>query len=268
MRIARGGAPGWDPGQYLKFGGPRARPAADLLARVPVSAPRHIVDLGCGAGNITAILASRWPEAAIVGVDADPAMLDCARTAAPGTELAHSGIADWTPGTPPDLIWSNAALHWLDDHEALFPRLMAALAPGGALAVQMPRNFGAPSHRAIVEAADAGPWRDRLAPAVARYRAPGPVAEPGDYLAMLAPAAREVDIWETTYLHVLRGDDPVLDWIAGSALRPVLAPLTEEAERAAFLADLGMRLRAAYPPGADGRTPFPFRRLFIVAIRA
>jgi trans-aconitate 2-methyltransferase len=255
-------APGWDPAKYLEFAGPRLRPALDLLARVPATAPAEVHDLGCGAGNVTRLLRERWPEARVTGVDGSAAMLAAARAAVPGVAWVQADLATWRPPRPADLVFSNAALHWLDDHAALFPRLAASLAPGGVLAVQMPRNHGAPSHTEMVAAAEAGPWAARLAPAL-RTR---PVAEPAVYHDILAPHVARLDIWETEYLHVLEGPNPVVEWTRGSALKPLLDRL-EEPARSAFAAEYAARIARAYPPRPDGRTLFPFRRLFIVAVR-
>jgi trans-aconitate 2-methyltransferase len=254
--------PGWDPAKYLEFAGPRLRPALDLLARVPLAAPTAVYDLGCGAGNVTRLLAERWPAAAVTGIDGSAAMLATAQAAAPGMIWEQADLETWRPPRPADLLFSNAALHWLDDHQALFPRLIADLAPGGALAVQMPRNHSAPSHTEMVAAAETGPWRERLHPALRTH----PVAESSVYHDILAPHVSRLDIWETEYLHVLEGDNPVVEWTRGSALKPLLDAL-EEPERSAFLAEYSARIARAYPRRADGRTLFPFRRLFIVAVR-
>jgi len=260
----------WDPAQYLKFAAPRLRPALDLLARVDLDAPSLVCDLGCGTGQLTRLMAARWPAARVVGVDASAAMLARAREGAEGAAAASGGIewheadlAAWAPQAPPDLIFSNAALHWLPDHAALFPRLVHALARGGALAVQMPRNFGAPSHTAIADTVRAGPWHERLAPMLA----PSPVAEPARYYEVLAPHATSVDLWETEYLQVLTGPDPVKEWTKGTWLAPFLAALADDDERARFESDYAARVRAAYPPRADGTTLFPFRRLFMIVRR-
>jgi trans-aconitate 2-methyltransferase len=253
----------WDPSQYLKFAAPRLRPAIDLLARVQLDAPGEVVDLGCGAGNVTRLLAARWPHASITGVDDSAPMLEKARAELPALHWVQSGIADWTPQRPPELIYSNAALHWLPDHPRLFERLVGLLAPGGVLAVQMPRNFLAPSHALVTETALDGPWRDRLAPMLA----PPPVAEPATYFEWLDPLAAELDLWETEYLQVLDGEDPVKEFIKGTWLRPFLDAL-EPGQRDAFEADYAARLRIAYPRRADGRTLFPMRRLFILLHKA
>jgi trans-aconitate 2-methyltransferase len=254
--------PGWDPAKYLEFAGHRLRPALDLLARVPAAAPAVVHDLGCGAGNVTRLLVERWPGAAVTGVDGSAAMLESARAAVPGVAWIRADIAAWRADRPADVVFSNAALHWLDDHAGLFPRLVSGLAPGGTLAVQMPRNHGAPSHTEMVAAAEAGPWRERLRPAL-RAR---PVAAPAAYHDILASHVSRLDIWETEYLHALEGDNPVVEWTRGSALKPLLDHL-QEPERSGFLAEYSARIARAYPPRPDGRTLFPFRRLFIVATR-
>jgi trans-aconitate 2-methyltransferase len=254
--------PGWDPAKYLEFAGPRLQPALDLLARVPLAAPGAVYDLGCGAGNVTRFLAERWPSAVVTGVDGSSAMLAAARAAVPTVTWEEADLGAWRAPRPADLLFSNAALHWLDDHPRLFPRLIAGLAPGGVLAVQMPRNHGAPSHTEMVAAAEAGPWRERLRPML-RAR---PVAEPSLYYDVLAPHVSRLDIWETEYLHVLEGANPVVEWTRGSALKPLLDAL-EEPDRSGFQGEYASRIARAYPPRPDGRTLFPFRRLFIIAVR-
>jgi len=252
----------WDPALYLKYGGERTRPAADLLARVPLVAPRVVCDAGCGPGNSTALLAERWPAAHLCGIDGDAAMLARARASGPAAHWLQADLATWAPDTPPDLIFSNAALHWLDHHDVLFPRLLSLLAPGGVLAVQMPRNFAAPSHALMRQVAREGPWAERLAP----HLREAPVAAPEVYYRWLQAEAESLEIWETTYLLRLSGADPVLSWVRGSALRPLLAAL-DDRQAAAFEAVSAERLRGAYPREPDGATLFPFRRLFIVATR-
>ena len=250
----------WDPNQYLKFADHRLRPALDLLARVPLEAPAAIYDLGCGPGNVTKLLAARWPAARVTGVDGSAAMLDKAR-AIQGIDWAQADLDSWAPPQPPDLIYSNAALHWIDDHPALFPRLLRSLRPGGVLAVQMPHQAGNPSHQSLFAIARDPAWSATLAGAVFS----NPVLEPAQYYDLLAPQA-ELDIWETEYQHVLEGDNPVLQWFMGSLLTPVLDRL-KGAEREAFIRLYGEKVAAAYPRRADGRTLLTMRRLFIVARR-
>jgi trans-aconitate 2-methyltransferase len=253
--------PSWDPTQYLKFAGPRVRPALDLMAQIPLEAPRAIYDLGCGAGNITRLLAERWPDAAVTGVDSSPEMLAKARKEAPGIAFAEADIARWSPPAPADLLFSNATLHWLDDHAALLPRLVAQLAPGGALAVQIPYNRQSPSHVLMEAAAADGPWRARLSNVRQAYQS---LEDVDTYYRILAPCARQLDIWQTEYLHVLEGDDPVVAWTKGTALRPYLDAL-DEGEGEGFLAAYAQRIAASYPKQADGKTLLPFRRLFFIA---
>lgn len=254
----------WDPGLYARFGGERERPARDLLAAVSHDGPRTVADLGCGAGGLARACADRWPDAVVSGFDASAEML--ARASAVPSRVAWmlADIARWTPDAPVDLIVSNAALHWLPDHATLFPRLVSHLAPGGMLAVQMPRNHDAPSHRIIREVAADGPWAAALGSAAP----PPPVAPGTDYFDLLAPHASRLDVWETEYLHVLSGPDPVLQWIMGTTVRPLLDALDGvPALRDALLAALRERLAAAYPARSDGRTLYPFRRLFLIATR-
>lgn len=256
----------WDPGRYLEFAEERLRPAVDLLARINMDAPAVIYDLGCGTGSVTTLLARRWPLARVTGVDSSPAMLAAAREALPQGHWQAADIGHWSATPRGNLVMSNAALQWLDDHESLLPQVMAQVAPGGLLAVQMPRNHDAPSHRAMAETDAAGPWAERLAAVRGTVPASRPVATPAVYYDILAPHCAALEIWETEYLHVLEGETPVVDWTMGSALRPRLDAL-DPAERGDYLAAYAARLAVAYPRRPDGRTLFPFRRLFILAMR-
>lgn len=249
----------WDPDIYLKFGGERTRAAADLLARVPLAAPRRIVDLGCGPGNSTALIASRYREADIVGVDSSEAMLDQARALALTARFELGDFETWTPREAPDLIYSNAAIHWARDPVAVAARLFSALAAGGVLAVQAPQNFDRPSHVEMRAAAALPRWAAKLAGVRAITS-----TSAEQYAHALAPLGAALDIWSSDYLHILEGSDPVLRWISGSALRPYLDRL-EGQERAAFEDEARQRLLRAYPPEPDGRTLFAFRRLFVIA---
>ncbi|GAA1178287.1 trans-aconitate 2-methyltransferase [Streptomyces hebeiensis] len=267
-------APTWDPHQYLRHSGHRTRPFLDLLSRVP-EPPRGadgtvgIADIGCGPGNVTALLADRWPAARITGFDNSPEMLDKARkdyegpTAGGGTmDFRAADATAWTPDEPYGLIVSNAALQWVPGHADSFPRWIEALAPGGTFAFQVPGNFAAPSHALLADLCAAPRWRDRLATAV-RNRAA--VLEPADYLARLLDLGCAVEVWETTYLQLLTGEDAVLDWTKGTALRPVLTALADDEQAAAdFTEEYRALLRTAYPPTPHG-TVFPFRRVFAVA---
>ncbi|MBI1942648.1 MAG: methyltransferase domain-containing protein [Betaproteobacteria bacterium] len=254
---------GWDPAQYLKFADERLRPALDLLQRIPAAAPETVVDLGCGAGNLAPLLLQRWPQAKLIGVDSSPEMLARARADHPGATFEQSDVASWRPPRPVDVLYSNAALHWLDHHERLFPALLQAVKPGGWLAAQMPRNFGAPSHATIVQTIEQGPWRAQLEPLVRRR----PTEEPQFYWKVLSGGTCALDIWECEYLQAMQGENPVAEFTKGSWLKQFLDRL-QEPQRGAFEADYRRRVAAAYPKQADGRTLFPFRRLFIVAQRA
>ncbi|MEV5428595.1 trans-aconitate 2-methyltransferase [Streptomyces sp. NPDC052701] len=268
-------APLWDPAQYLRHAGHRARPFTDLLARVPglPGDPPRIADLGCGPGNATALLADRWPTARVTGYDNSPRMLDRARAHHQGPtpgggrlDFVHADVRTWTPGPaePHDLIISNAALQWVPGHADRFPDWIAKLAPGGVLAFQVPGNFDAPSHRLLRDLAHAPRRRDRLA---GTLRHDDAVLTPEAYLERLTALGCTADVWETTYVHLLPGEDPVLDWMEGTGLRPVLTALADEpGEREEFVAEYRTALRRAYPAGPHG-TAFPFRRVFAVARR-
>lgn len=251
---------GWNPDQYLKFATARLRPAIDLLARVSMPAARRIFDLGCGPGNATQLLRMRWPSSVITGVDASAAMLAQAAREVADCSWVHADLAEWQAPAAADLLFSNAALHWVARHDRLFPRLMSQLGPGGLLAVQMPNNFTAPSHTLIAEAVAAGPWRAALEPLLR----PTPVHAPAYYYELLEPLAQDVCVWETDYLQPLRGADPVKEWVKGTWLKPLLDALPTR-ERAAFEAAYARRLRNAYPPLSSGATLFPFKRLFLLA---
>ncbi len=254
----------WDPKQYLKFADLRLRPALDLLARIPLNRPRRIFDLGCGAGNVTCQLALRWPEARITGVDSSPQMLAEAKARLPEADWIKDDLSKWQPSEPADLTFSNALFHWIKGHREIFPRLLDGLAPGGVLAVQMPRNQQEPSHILVREVAEAGPWRERLAHLGDLFE----VLEPGTYHDLLRAGSAHLDVWESVYQQALTGEVPVLEWIKGTALRPYLAALADAPDlQNGFLAELKAQLAKAYPPLADGVTLLPFRRLFIVAVR-
>ncbi|MFI1722962.1 trans-aconitate 2-methyltransferase [Streptomyces sp. NPDC020489] len=263
-----GSTPTWDPAQYLRHADHRARPFADLLARVPDPPPGpapRIADLGCGPGNVTALLAARWPTAHVTGYDNSPEMLDRAHTEHAGPtpgggrlDFAHADVRTWTPAEPHDLIVSNATLQWVPGHVERFADWVEALRPGGTLAFQVPGNFGAPSHRLMRELAHSAGLDDVL-------RHDDAVHTPEAYLEHLTALGCAADVWETTYVHLLPGEDPVLDWVKGTGLRPLLTALADDPEALeTFVARYRDALRKAYPTGAHG-TPFPFRRIFAVA---
>jgi len=257
----------WDTTQYLRFGEERSRPFFDLVSRVGAEKPGFVVDMGCGPGNLTAALAERWPSATVVGVDSSPEMIEAAQARvkpadAPGLSFMRDDVRHWKPQALPDVIVSNAVLQWVPEHRELLADWAGWLPDGGWLAVQVPGNFEQPSHALMRELAGSPRWRPLLGDVNLTRQS----ADPADYAELLALAGCEVDVWETTYMHILQGADPVLEWIKGTGLRPVLAVL--DAEQAAdFLAEYGKRLRVAYPPRPVG-TVLPFRRIFAVAHRA
>ncbi|MFJ1974952.1 trans-aconitate 2-methyltransferase [Streptomyces sp. NPDC087903] len=262
--------PAWDPAQYLRHAGHRARPFTDLLARVPdlPGAPPRVADLGCGPGNVTTLLADRWPTARITGYDNSPQMLADAEAYAGPTaggghlDFTHADAATWAPGETYDLIISNATLQWVDGHLDAFPAWLDALAPGGTLAFQVPNNIDAPLHALMRELGTSARWKDRLGGVLRREDS---VHAPAVYLDRLARLGCETDVWETTYLHVLPGEDPVLDWVEGTGLRPALTALADDPKaRDAFVTEYRDLLREAYPSEEYG-TVLPFRRLFAVA---
>lgn len=255
--------PSWDSALYLKFARERTQPAIDLAARIGLSDPRRIIDLGCGPGNSTAVLARRWPSAALAGLDSSPAMIATARKDHPQVDWVVGDLATWTAPEPFDLVFSNAALQWVPDHARLLPHLLAQAAPGGALAFQIPGNFDAPAHRLMRELGASSSWRDAFRSPVREWH-----AEPVEfYYDCLAPRAARVELWFTDYLHVLDGAAGIVEWYRGTGLRPWLEALPDNAAQARFQADYLAGIRAAYPARPDGRVLFPFRRLFVVAYR-
>ncbi|HXY99164.1 MAG TPA: methyltransferase domain-containing protein [Stellaceae bacterium] len=257
----------WDPTLYLKFGDERLRPGFELLARIGELPAGPLYELGCGTGVHARAIAQRWPDRALTAIDRSAEMLAKAATEPAPIRWLEADIALWSAPEKAALIFSNATLQWLGGHARLFPHLLRQLVPGGVLAVQMPRNFDQPSHVLMRETAAAGPWAAKLQSVVgsATVLREDPVAPPEwyyDLLARLAPGG--LDFWETEYLHVLEGEDPVLQWVSGTALRPVTEALAG-AEREAFLAAYDAKLRLAYPRRADGKTLLPFRRLFLLA---
>jgi trans-aconitate 2-methyltransferase len=254
----------WSARQYTSFEAERTRPVRDLLQAVPNSVVRRAVDLGCGPGNSTEVLAERFPNAEVSGLDSSLDMIEAARKRLPGLRFDLGGITEWDGGSSFDLIVANAVLQWVPNHETLMPLLVEKLAEGGSLAVQMPDNLEEPAHRLMRQIAASGPWAEKLAGA-AGARSPRFGAE--WYYSLLRPHASRVDVWHTTYHHVLAGGtDAVVEWFKGSGLRPFLAPL-DAAETTAYLAEYRTALVDAYKPLPDGSVLLPFPRLFIVATR-
>lgn len=253
----------WSAADYLRFADERTRPARDLLAAVPNAHIRSAVDLGCGPGNSTELLVRRFPKARVEGIDSSPAMIAEARARLPAASFSLADIAAWEGDGGYDLLFANASLQWVPDHEKLLPRLVSRLREGGTLAVQLPDNLDEPSHTAMAEAARGAPWSGKLVGAEA---ARTPIQEPRFYWELLIPHCRRVDVWRTVYHHPLAGADAVVDWFRSTGLRPYLAEL-DEAERAAFLLRYRAIVAENYPLAPDGRLLLPFPRLFIVATR-
>ncbi|HEY8949752.1 MAG TPA: trans-aconitate 2-methyltransferase [Rhizomicrobium sp.] len=249
----------WNPSVYLAFADERTRPAADLLARVPNDSPKRVADLGCGPGNSTDLLVKRWPDAQVDGIDSSPQMIETAKKSGVNAAFALADIAAWTPDAAYEVVFSNATYQWLPDHRALLPRLMNFVAKGGVFAFQVPNNQYSPSHTLMRDVAAQGPWAEKLANVRGIF-----VEKAQTYFDILAPHAKSVDIWTTEYLHVLDGENAVFKWVSGTGLRPFLDALNED-ERARFVTEYKARLNVAYPRRADGKTLFPFSRLFAVA---
>ena len=250
----------WDDEQYLKFADERTRPAKELLLRVPVEKPHRVVDLGCGPGNSTELLTDRWPYAEVVGVDNSQEMLARARRDLPTVDFIEADAQTYRPEQPVDVLFANALLQWVPGHEQLLPELFGSVLPGGALAFQVPNNFDEPSHRLMRELK--GSWSERLAQVPARAQ----IGAPAFYYDLLAPHARHVDIWQTTYQHVMPDAQAIVAWVEGTGLRPYLDALAGE-ERAAYLSAYTAAIDSAYPPRSDGKRLFSFPRLFVVAVR-
>ncbi|MCT7658768.1 trans-aconitate 2-methyltransferase [Mycobacterium deserti] len=249
----------WNPDVYLAFADHRGRPFFDLMGRVRAESPRRVVDLGCGPGNLTASLAQRWPDAALEAWDSSPEMVEAARER--GIDARVGDVRDWVPQPDTDVVLSNATLHWVPGHAALLAGWAAQLDSGSWIAMQVPGNFDAPSHRAVRELARRDRWAELLQDFPFRE---GQVDDPAGYAELLANAGCTVDAWETTYIHELTGENPVLEWITGTALRPVRSRLSD-AQWELFRQELIPLLDAAYPMRPNGKTFFPFRRIFVVA---
>jgi trans-aconitate 2-methyltransferase len=255
----------WDPGQYLKFSDERSRPFYDLIGRIGATNPISVADIGCGPGELTADLARRWPTAEVLGVDSSAEMIRAAgQVAADASDLANlrfdlMDAVDWVPAKPVGVLVSNATIQWIPNHEDLLTRWVDYLAADGWLAIQLPANYDQPVHSLMRELISSPRWRQ----AIGQVELTRQSGAPASYLDLLATAGCQVDAWETTYQHVLTGDDPVLNWVRGTGLRPVLTALTPE-DKPEFLAEYGSLLRQAYPQRPYG-TVLPFRRVFAVA---
>ena len=254
----------WDPALYMKFEEERIRAARDLLARVPLASAGVVYDLGCGPGSSAKLLAGRFPDARITGLDTSEAMLDHARARMPAVRFVQQDIADWTPDGGVDLIFANGVLQFLPDHHQLFPRLVSMLAPAGVFAAQIPSAARESSHALMRMVAAEGPWWSRLA-SVAKSQPL--IAAFEDYYEWLRPVSSRIELWTTTYVYAFDGADGIVDWFAGSPLQPFLERLSDD-ERCAFLDRYRKELSGAYPTRSDGKVLFAYPRLFVVATRA
>ena len=253
--------PDWDHKLYLKFSDQRARPASDLIAQIALENPQRVIDLGCGTGNSTAQLHRRWPGAELTGIDSSPAMLAQARKDHPDWQWMESTIENWQPQGRYDLVFSNAALHWVPDHVALFPRLFHAVAPGGALAVQMPNNFHSPAHQGMKKVAADPAWAAALASASETIF----IQPLSFYYSALHKLASSLNIWETEYLQVMDGPKAILDWMRSTAMRAYLERLPSDDQRRRFEELCLAEFEKSYPPDDEGKVLFPYRRMFMIA---
>lgn len=257
----------WNPALYRRYEDERTRPAQELLARVPLTAATRAVDLGCGPGNSTELLVQRFPGADVLGTDNSEAMLASARERLPQARFELSDIATWAPASAdaaPDLIYANAALQWVPDHPTLIPRLFAALAPGGVLAIQMPDNRQEPTHRLMRAVAAEAPWAEPIGNADALRTE---LLGIGGYYDLLAPVAAKVDVWHTIYQHPMASASAIVEWVRGTGLKPFVDRLPPDLQ-ASYLAEYEARIAQAYPARADGKLLLAFPRMFIVAQKA
>jgi trans-aconitate 2-methyltransferase len=256
--------PTWDAKQYLRFNDQRTRPCRELAARIAMAQAKRVIDLGCGPGNSTSVLAERWPGCQLTGLDSSPEMIAAAQKAYPHQTWRIGDIADWADQDEEsyDVVFSNAAFQWVDDHPAIFPKLLARVASGGALAIQMPANFDAPAHCMMRELAASQAWRHRLpSEGIREWH----VHDLEVYYDILAPIASAVDFWQTEYIHVMENAAAIVEWYKGTGLRPFLDALANDHERADFTAQYLDCIKRVYPVRKDGRVMFPFRRMFLIA---
>ncbi len=256
----------WKPAPYLQFAEERTRPCRDLIAQIPLASPPHIIDLGCGPGNSTAALAARWPPASLTGLDSSADMLERARTSGLNAHWRHSDIATFAqhPDRLYDLVFSNAALHWLPRHDLLLPQLLAAVQPGGVFAFQVPDNLNEPAHRLMRELAASPAWRPHFPADGVREWFVHPLA---DYYDLLRPHAHSLNLWTTTYQHILPNAAAITAWYSTTGLRPFLNALADPQQREDFLAAYTALIEAEFRPQADNHVLFPFRRLFLIATK-
>lgn len=260
------GTKDWNATQYLMFEDERTRPCSDLASRIPLQSPRNIVDLGCGPGNSTAVLASRFPQAHLTGLDSSPDMIEKAKKRLPNTQFTLADLISYTPSEPVDVFFSNATLQWLPsaDRINVITRLIDSQRSGGVFALQVPDNLSEPSHEAMRQTVFDGPWETSLK---ALQRGRDSIQSPQELYDHLKPLCSRIDLWHTTYYHVLDGHDAIVEWLKSTGLRPFIDPLSPK-EREGFLHAYRNRLKGAYPACYDGKVILPFPRLFMVAVKA
>jgi trans-aconitate 2-methyltransferase len=254
----------WDPDQYLKYADERFRPAYDLIAQIALQSPALICDLGCGTGHLTKVLAERWPDAKVIGIDSSEEMLKIANTLSTDIKWENQDIKTWEPKTNKfDIIFSNSVLHWLGDHETLFKKLLAVLNPNGVLAIQMPNNFKEPTHTTAFEVINENKeWGNKLLPFLNHE----PIHDFNFYYDLFCKSGSTINAWETTYYHILSGHNPVVEWIKGSFLKPLLDQMSAD-DKIIFLDKISHKILQYYPQQADGKTILPFKRLFLIATK-
>jgi trans-aconitate 2-methyltransferase len=255
--------PTWNPSQYLKFDDERTRPCRDLVARIQLKNPRRIIDLGCGPGNSTQVLAERWPDAQITGLDSSEQMIRNATEKYPHQNWALGDIPQWSAREPFDLVFSNAAYNWVPDHARVMPHLLQQVAPGGVFAFQVPANINAPAHELMRSTASSDKWRSHFPEKIREWYA----HDLAFYYETLVDDSSHLDLWTTEYQHILNGPEAIVEWYKGTGLRPFLDHLADENARRSFLADYLKEIEKAFPRRKDGRVLFPFQRLFVIATR-
>lgn len=261
----------WSANQYLKFGNERTRAVRDLVSNIPLKAPKRIIDLGCGPGNSTAVLASRWPDAQVSGMDSSPDMLSKARASMPDVNFVQGDLHTYQPEPDTDLLFSNAVFHWLRSEQRIptILRLLKSQKAGGVLAFQVPDNYQEPSHKAMREVALLdGPWREHFQALPADKRPDlDPIETPADWYNALIPLCEKVDVSHVLYQHVMEAPSSIVEWVKGSGLMPFLNPLPTQQVKDAYLKAYEQRLSEVYPRLADGKVMLRYPRLFVVATR-
>lgn len=254
----------WQPGRYLRFHDERTQPTIDLAKRIDQTDPKRILDLGCGPGNSTAVLAALWPEAEVTGLDNSETMLAEARKTSPHSKwVLHDAAKDMAFLGKFDIVFSNAALQWLPDNELLIPRLYGMLNPDGVLAVQVPYNRDLPAFTVLRELTSRPEWREFFTdPAVFRLH-----HDYQFYYNVLCRLPGKLDLWQTEYIHVMDGADAIVEWYKGTGLRPFMQKLADEVVRKRFIQDYTEYIREIYPAQEDGKVLFPFKRIFFIKKR-